>query len=107
MLTLPPGSADASTAGYAPEPAGWRPDVLEKPLDKVDHLRMLSDLNGEVCEVVTGVTLVYPVLQAPGYQIVYVCRQSILDGSDVRKGPSTSGHACILSTTKSVCWRRT
>ena len=32
-------------------------ELLEKPLDKEDNLRMLMDLNGSVCEVVTGVTL--------------------------------------------------
>ncbi|KAI0956399.1 hypothetical protein AcV7_006818 [Taiwanofungus camphoratus] len=44
-------------------------DVLEKPLSKADNIRMLLDLNGGVCEVVTGVSLVYPVLEAPGYKI--------------------------------------
>lgn len=35
-------------------------------------MRMLLDMNGGVCEVVTGVTIVYPVLEAPGYNIKYV-----------------------------------
>jgi len=43
--------------------------VLEKPISKADNLRMLLDLNGKSCEVVTGVALVYPVLSAPGYEI--------------------------------------
>lgn len=34
-----------------------RQDILEKPSSKEDNLRMLLDLNGGVCEVVTGVTL--------------------------------------------------
>ena len=65
-----------------------RPEVLEKPISKADNLRMLLDLNGSACEVVTGVTLgtnipvnfrlyaakliyepVYPILTAPGYEI--------------------------------------
>lgn len=70
---------------------GTRQELLEKPISKADHLRMLQDLNGNVCEVVTGVSLgeplvyvsrtrgpldrmvflflvlVYPVLTAPGY----------------------------------------
>ncbi|KAF8557114.1 Maf/Ham1 [Imleria badia] len=46
---------------------GTRQELLEKPTSKADHLRMLQDLNGNVCEVVTGVSLVYPVLTAPGY----------------------------------------
>ena len=32
-------------------------ELLEKPADKADNLRMLQDLNGSVCEVVTGVSL--------------------------------------------------
>ena len=32
-------------------------ELLEKPVDKADNLRMLQDLNGSVCEVVTGVSL--------------------------------------------------
>lgn len=31
--------------------------LLEKPVDKEDNLRMLLDMNGTVCEVVTGVTI--------------------------------------------------
>lgn len=44
-------------------------ELLEKPVSKDDNLRMLLDLNGNVCEVVTGVSLVYPILTAPGYAI--------------------------------------
>jgi septum formation protein len=32
-------------------------ELLEKPDSKSDNLRMLQDLNGSVCEVVTGVSL--------------------------------------------------
>lgn len=32
-------------------------DLLEKPLDKADNYRMLLDLNGGICEVVTGVSV--------------------------------------------------
>lgn len=48
------------------------PDLLEKPSNKDDNLRMLLDLNGRSCEVVTGVTVVYPIISAPGYAIKYV-----------------------------------
>lgn len=34
-----------------------KPDILEKPTSKVDNLRMLLDMNGGVCEVVTGVSI--------------------------------------------------
>ena len=32
-------------------------ELLEKPADGEDNLRMLQDLSGNVCEVVTGVSL--------------------------------------------------
>ena len=32
-------------------------ELLEKPISKDDNLRMLLDLNGGVCEVVTGVSI--------------------------------------------------
>ncbi|KAI6044847.1 Maf Ham1 [Pisolithus marmoratus] len=48
---------------------GTRQELLEKPTSKTDNLRMLLDLNGGVCEVVSGVSLVYPILTAPGYAI--------------------------------------
>lgn len=61
---LPPVSSTAASVIETPEP-----DLLEKPASKEDNLRMLLDLNGKSCEVVTGVSLVYPVLTAPGYNI--------------------------------------
>ncbi|KDN44912.1 Maf-domain-containing protein [Tilletiaria anomala UBC 951] len=44
-------------------------EILEKPIDKNDALRMLQDLNDGKCEVVTGVALVHPILTAPGYVV--------------------------------------
>ncbi|KAJ7471072.1 Maf Ham1 [Mycena latifolia] len=41
-------------------------ELLEKPSSKEDNMRMLLDLNGGVCEVVTGVVVVYPILTSPG-----------------------------------------
>ncbi|KAI9067708.1 Maf/Ham1, partial [Trametes sanguinea] len=67
VLTHPPEGL-SSTPRFANEDPGPQ-DILEKPRDKEDNLRMLLDLNGGVCEVVTGVTLVFPVLEAPGYRI--------------------------------------
>ncbi|KIY70293.1 Maf/Ham1 [Cylindrobasidium torrendii FP15055 ss-10] len=55
-----------------------RQDVLEKPIDKADNARMLMDLNGGVCEVVTGVTIVYPVLTAPGYAMKSIEERSLV-----------------------------
>ena len=44
---------------FANEPTGPQ-DILEKPRDKEDNMRMLLDLNGGICEVVTGVSVGAP-----------------------------------------------
>ena len=46
----------SSDLAYSEMPA-VRQELLEKPVNKADNLRMLQDLNGSVCEVVTGVSL--------------------------------------------------
>jgi septum formation protein len=56
--------------------------LLEKPKDTADNLRMLMDLNGQVCEVVTGVTVVYPILTAPGYGSQSIDERSLVYFAD-------------------------
>ncbi|KAL0945317.1 hypothetical protein HGRIS_000820 [Hohenbuehelia grisea] len=58
------------------------PELLEKPSSKADNMRMLLDLNGTVCEVVTGVTVVYPVLVAPGYALKSIDERSLVYFAD-------------------------
>ncbi|KIJ14349.1 hypothetical protein PAXINDRAFT_115991 [Paxillus involutus ATCC 200175] len=57
---------------------GTRQELLEKPTSKEDNLRMLQDLNWSVCEVVTGVFLVYPILTAPGYAVKEMDERSLV-----------------------------
>jgi septum formation protein len=57
-------------------------ELLEKPTSKADNLRMLLDMNGGVCEVVTGVTIVYPVMTSPGYDIKSIDERSLVYFSD-------------------------
>ncbi|KAF8646287.1 hypothetical protein AX16_007285 [Volvariella volvacea WC 439] len=64
------------------ELGGYRPDLLEKPRDKQDNLRMLLDLNGGVCEVVTGVVVVFPVLSSPGYMIKSIDERTLVYFAD-------------------------
>ncbi|EIN03926.1 Maf/Ham1 [Punctularia strigosozonata HHB-11173 SS5] len=73
----PPSTSDA-TYGTDSGPQ----DLLEKPTSKEDNMRMLLDLNGGICEVVTGVTLVYPTLVAPGYDIKSIDERSLVYFSD-------------------------
>lgn len=49
---------ESATSGLHPslEP-DIPPEILEKPGNKADNLRMLLDMNGKSCEVVTGVTV--------------------------------------------------
>ncbi|EJU04996.1 Maf/Ham1 [Dacryopinax primogenitus] len=58
------------------------PEILEKPSSQADNLRMLLDLNGQRCEVVTGITIVYPVLAAPGYAIQSIDERSFVYFAD-------------------------
>ncbi|KAF7424735.1 hypothetical protein PC9H_010046 [Pleurotus ostreatus] len=60
-------------------------ELLEKPSSKDDNLRMLLDLNGGVCEVVTGVTVVYPILTAPGYALKSIDERSLVYFADSPK----------------------
>lgn len=57
-------------------------ELLEKPTDKEDNLRMLLDLNGGICEVVTGVVFVYPILTAPGYEIKSLDERTLVHFAD-------------------------
>ncbi|GJJ08160.1 hypothetical protein Clacol_002368 [Clathrus columnatus] len=61
--------APASVTTDATATFSTRPEILEKPLDRADNLRMLLELNGGACEVVTGISVVYPIITAPGYAI--------------------------------------
>ncbi|KAF8149077.1 inosine triphosphate pyrophosphatase-like protein [Crassisporium funariophilum] len=57
-------------------------ELLEKPSSKEENLRMLLDMNGGVCEVVTGVVVVYPVLTAPGYNTKSIDERSLVYFAD-------------------------
>ena len=54
VLTYPQPGLSSTPDSELP---GFRPDVLEKPISRDDHLRMLLDLNESRCEVVTGVSI--------------------------------------------------
>lgn len=58
-------------------------EVLEKPRDKMDNLRMLADMSGKACTVITGVALVHPILQAPGFKIRTLCERTRLYFADI------------------------
>jgi len=70
-----------SDVAYSELP-GVHQDLLEKPDNKEDNLRMLQELNGTVCEVVTGISLVFPVLTSPGFAIRSMEERSLVYFSD-------------------------
>ncbi|KAJ9120052.1 hypothetical protein QFC22_002949 [Naganishia vaughanmartiniae] len=61
--------------------------ILEKPADKKDQAltypvrqyKMLMELNGETCEVVTGVTIVYPTIAAPGFKLRSIAVSTLVE----------------------------
>ncbi|EST06250.1 Maf-like protein [Kalmanozyma brasiliensis GHG001] len=56
--------------------------IMEKPKDQQDNLRMLADLNGSSCEVVTGVTVVWPIIKAPGFAMRSLCEKTFVHFAD-------------------------
>ncbi|KAF8638966.1 hypothetical protein AX17_001827 [Amanita inopinata Kibby_2008] len=76
VLTQPQASALRSDSSDIAQ------QLLEKPSDKADNMRMLLDLNGNVCEVVTGVTIAYPILTAPGYRTRSLDERTLVYFSD-------------------------
>ncbi|PWZ03146.1 hypothetical protein BCV70DRAFT_214612 [Testicularia cyperi] len=56
--------------------------IMEKPLDAQDNLRMLAELNGKKCEVISGVTVIWPVLEAPGFKIRSICEKTVVRFAD-------------------------
>ncbi|KAJ7675849.1 inosine triphosphate pyrophosphatase-like protein [Mycena polygramma] len=79
VLTHP--SPTTSQTSYEVLPEVGR-ELLEKPASKEDNFRMLLDLNGGVCEVVTGLVIVYPVLTSPGYNIKSIDERSLVYFAD-------------------------
>ncbi|EAU85097.1 hypothetical protein CC1G_08070 [Coprinopsis cinerea okayama7 len=83
VLTHAPETSSTVSQSVLSSALGPSPqEVLEKPRDKEDHLRMLLDLNGNVCEVVTGVVVVWPVLQSPGYKVQSIDERTLVYFAD-------------------------
>ena len=47
--------------------------ILEKPGSRAENLRMLLELNGRAHDVVTAVTVIWPILANPGYGTASLC----------------------------------
>ncbi|WFC94059.1 hypothetical protein MBRA1_000689 [Malassezia brasiliensis] len=58
-------------------------EIMEKPSNKIDNLRMLADLSGHSCTAMTGVAIVHPILQSPGFKVRTLVEQTRLYFSDI------------------------
>ncbi|CAG7852633.1 SubName: Full=Related to septum formation maf {ECO:0000313/EMBL:CCA73844.1} [Serendipita indica DSM 11827] len=74
---------DPNVVGYESTPL--HASILEKPETREENLRMLQELNGKACEVVTGVTVVWPIISAPGYMIKSMDERTIVHFADNSK----------------------
>ncbi|KAH8824128.1 Maf/Ham1 [Flagelloscypha sp. PMI_526] len=79
VLTHAQPSTDNISYSLLPE---TKQDLLEKPQSKEDQKRMLLDLNGNVCQVVTGVVIVYPILTSPGYGTKAIDERTLVHFAD-------------------------
>ncbi|GFZ42878.1 hypothetical protein JCM24511_00596 [Saitozyma sp. JCM 24511] len=74
VVIFPP-EKDTAEGGDA---HGETSEILEKPLSKHEQARSLALMAGRSCEVVTGVTIVYPSIEAPGYKLQSISCSSIV-----------------------------
>ncbi|TEB31561.1 hypothetical protein FA13DRAFT_1709522 [Coprinellus micaceus] len=74
VLTYP--SPLASSVSYRLQP-GTEQQLLEKPGTKEEYLRMLLDMNGDICAM-----LIFPVLQSPGYKISSIDERTLVYPAD-------------------------
>ncbi|KAL7419821.1 hypothetical protein Q5752_005737 [Cryptotrichosporon argae] len=65
VVIFPP-ERDTARGGPA---EGETSEVLEKPVNAADQRAVLRLMAGRQCEVVTGVCIVYPTIDAPGYKL--------------------------------------
>ena len=86
-VVLTPDDAPSLSKGRswddASEPMTYT--ICEKPIDRADQFRMLADASGRELQVVTGVCITYPILQAPGYAqktFANVTKVHFLDNDD-------------------------
>lgn len=61
-------SADTIVLLLSDSPA-YPAQILEKPGSKHKNLEMLQDQNGKTVKCITGVNVVFPSIQNPGYTI--------------------------------------
>ncbi|KAK8861326.1 septum formation protein Maf [Kwoniella newhampshirensis] len=78
VVIFPP-EKDTAEGGSA---HGEVSEVLEKPINKEDQAKILGLMAGRECEVITGVTIVYPSIEAPGFKVHSISCSSLVQFYD-------------------------
>ncbi|WVQ83550.1 septum formation protein Maf [Cryptococcus sp. DSM 104549] len=60
-------------------------EVLEKPINKDEQAKNLALMAGRECEIITGISIVYPVLEQPGFKVHSISCSSLLKFYDNTK----------------------
>ena len=80
----------ADTIVILPSQSPTYPDqILEKPGNKQNHLKMLEEQNGQTVKCITGVNIIYPTLQNPGFAIRYAKNDRLRDSAQKERRVST------------------
>ncbi|KAK4685448.1 hypothetical protein P7C73_g4703, partial [Tremellales sp. Uapishka_1] len=61
---------------------GEHSEILEKPLSKAEQMRSLLAMSGRKCEVITGITIIYPIPEAPGYRLQSISTATVVQFYD-------------------------
>ncbi|WVR04072.1 septum formation protein Maf [Kwoniella sp. DSM 27419] len=81
VVIFPPEKDTADGGQYQGETS----EVLEKPINRDEQTRSLSLMAGRSCEVITGVSIVYPIIEAPGFKVQSISCSTLVqfyDNSD-------------------------
>ncbi|WRT65427.1 septum formation protein Maf [Kwoniella shivajii] len=78
VVIFPPEKDTAEGGQYHGEIS----EVLEKPINKNEQTRSLSSMAGRQCEVITGVSIVYPTVEAPGFKVQSISASTLVQFYD-------------------------
>ncbi|WVQ73889.1 septum formation protein Maf [Cryptococcus sp. DSM 104548] len=74
VVVFPP-EKDTAEGGDA---HGEVSEILEKPVNKDDQAKVLGLMSGRDCEVITGVSIVYPTVEYPGFKVHSISNSSLI-----------------------------
>ncbi|WVO17937.1 septum formation protein Maf [Cryptococcus depauperatus] len=74
VVVFPP-EKDTEEGGAA---HGEISEILEKPINNDEQAKNLALMAGRKCEIITGITIVYPSLEHPGYKVHSISCSTLL-----------------------------